>query len=124
MNIAGTFLSYVTLGLYFPWFFARLHRYHVQHTLFEGRRFQSSLRGYQVLGFGVVSAFLILSSLGLALPWAMTTWMKLRAHTTAYAYSVDLDGIRDVVAAQGSALAEGVGEAGEALSELGEFFGG
>ena len=63
-------------------------------------------------------------SLGFAFPWAMALWTRTLTNTITYAGTIDLNSLRGVQDLEASALAEGVGEAGEALGELGDFLGG
>jgi uncharacterized membrane protein YjgN (DUF898 family) len=37
LNLLGAFLSLITLGIYAPWYIARIYRYLAQETSFEGR---------------------------------------------------------------------------------------
>jgi uncharacterized membrane protein YjgN (DUF898 family) len=123
MVLGGTILCYLTLGLFVPWQIARLHRFHVDNTRFRRVRFRSSLRGSHVLSVGAPALLATVCTLGLALPWAIREWHRLLTDTTTYAGSIDADALRSIHDARASALTEGLGEAGEALGQLGDVFG-
>ncbi len=124
IHLGGTFLSYFTLGMYLPWMIARLHRFHVENTTFRGRPFYSTLTGGMVLSVAAPSLLAIVLTLGLAIPWAARRWYWLTTDSTLYNGVIDTDELRSIHDARASSLVEGVGEAGDALAELGEMFGG
>jgi uncharacterized membrane protein YjgN (DUF898 family) len=122
ITFLGTFLSYITLGLYLPWYVAARERFFISGTRFRGKRFVSRLTGKDVLAIGGPAMLLSVLTLGLALPWAVARWRALIVHTTRYAGEVDLDEMESFTSAASSTL-EGIGEAGDALGELGDLFG-
>ncbi len=123
ISVGGMLLCYLTLGLYVPWYIAGMHRFHVTNTSFDGRRFQSRLRGGHVVALGAPALLAIVLTLGLAIPWALNRWWRLTTDTTSYAGAIDVDKLRAVHDAGAAATIEGVGEAGEALAELGDLLG-
>jgi uncharacterized membrane protein YjgN (DUF898 family) len=122
-SLAGILLSYLTLGIYLPWYIARLHRFHVHNTTLQGRSFHSQLRGGHVLSVGAPALLAIVLTAGLAIPWALTRWWRLVTDTTSYPAAIDVERLRAIHDAGAGAAAEGIGEAGEVLSELGDLFG-
>lgn len=124
IHILGFLATSFTFGIYLPWYWAKLHRYHIDQTTFQGLRFRSSITGGQVLGNAIVIALMVIFSLGLAFPWAIVRWKNMLVNTVEAYGSLDLDQLRGEYDAQAGAFAEGIGEAGEALEALGQFFGG
>jgi uncharacterized membrane protein YjgN (DUF898 family) len=124
ITLGGTLLCYVTAGIYAPWLIARLHRYHLEHTYVRGHRFRSRLTGGHVLSVGAPALLVSIVTLGLALPWALDRWYRLLTDTTSFPQPIDVDRLRALPDTQASPVLEGVGEAGEALSGLGDLFGG
>jgi uncharacterized membrane protein YjgN (DUF898 family) len=122
INILGYFLSYVTLGIYAPWYIANRLRFFVGKTGFRNRRLVSRITGRQVLAVGGPAMLLTIFTLGLALPWAIVRWRTLLAHTTYYAGELDTAELESFASSASSTL-EGIGEAGDALGELGDMFG-
>ena len=84
---------------------------------------QAKLRGL-LMRVASPAILAIVFTLGLAIPWAAHRWFTLVANTTVYPRVIDSDELVSIHDAGASALLEGVGEAGEALSDLGDFFGG
>lgn len=119
----GTLLCYLTLGFYVPWHIARLHRFHTENTTFHGHRLRSRLTGRQVMAMGAPAVLLSVLTLGLAIPWLLDRWYRLITDTTSYEGTIDVDELRSIQDAQASALIEGLGESGDALSEVGDLFG-
>ena len=72
---------------------------------------------------GAPAMLAVVLTLGLALPWALNRWYQLTTNTTSHPDAVDLDELASIHDARSSALLEGVGEAGDALAEIGEMFG-
>ncbi|MEM7200044.1 MAG: tetratricopeptide repeat protein [Planctomycetota bacterium] len=123
ISISGILASYITLGLLLPWYFARRHRFMCDMTYFKGRPFRSTLTAGLVFRVGVPAVLLSVVTLGLAIPWAMTRWRRMITHTTVYRGTIDVEQLRSSHDAASSAFAEGIGEAGDVLGEIGEFFG-
>ena len=124
ISLSGGILSYLTLGIYLPWHIARLLRFHMENTTFRRHAFQSRLTGGQVLSVGAPAILAIILTLGLAIPWALNRWYRLVTNTTSYPGPIDLDELRSIHDESAGAMLEGVGEAGDAIAEIGELFGG
>jgi len=81
-NLKGLFLSLLTLGLYLPWYYTDIARYTISHMYLEqdGKLFPMSLSltGGQVFFFWLSRALLLLVTLGIAFPWVMADWFRLR----------------------------------------------
>ena len=63
-------------------------------------------------------------TLGLAIPFAVNRWYRLTAETTSFASAIDIDELESIQDAAASPVIEGLGEAGDALAEIGDLFGG
>lgn len=123
ITLLGTIGCWITLGLYIPWHVARLQRFHIDGTRFRGVSFHSRLTGGQVLHYCALPMFTAVLTLGLALPWAINRWYRLLADTTSYAEAFDPESVQSIHDNRAGALLEGVENAGEALSGLGDMFG-
>jgi uncharacterized membrane protein YjgN (DUF898 family) len=123
ITLVGGFLCYVTLGAYVPWQIAAIHRFHVANTTLRGVRFRSRLTGDMVFAMCVPAVLASVATLGLALPWAITRWYRISTDTTSYPEPIDPGELRSIHDAAASPVVEGIGEAGDALAELGEAFG-
>ncbi len=120
----GTLLCYITLGLYVPWQIARLHKYHVDSTRFRGRRFHSRMTGGFVLWTLAPALLVVILTAGLAIPWAIQRWYRLVTNTTSYTGEFDPEELQSIHDSASSSVVEGLGEAGDALAEIGDLFGG
>ena len=119
----GGILMPFTLYLYAPWLFAAKHRFMVNHTTYRGGRFISSLTGGQVFGFAIKAVFLMIFTLGLGFPLVVRMYQTLIMDTTIAHIPINLEELQAEFDDQASALAEGIGEAGEALEAIGDMFG-
>jgi len=124
LYLLGGILSYITLGIYIPWYIAKLHRFHINHTQFQGQSFESKLTGSQMFGFILMAFAAVILTVGLAFPWVIIRYRQMIVNTTYYIGSIDLDAIEASNENGSNATIEGIGEAGEALGSIGEFFGG
>ena len=124
VSFLGTLLCYLTLGIYVPWQIANVQRFHIENTTFRGHAFRSRLTGRLVLARVVPAMLAIVLTLGLAIPWALQRWYELVTNTTSYPEAIDPAELRSIHDAAASALVEGLGEAGDALAEIGDYFGG
>ncbi len=122
--IGGTMLCYVTLGLFIPWYIAWLAAYQIDNLWFQGQRFKSRLDGLKVLQVMVVGLLVTVCTLGIGLPWAVKLYLEASINSIEYTGKLDLDKLKGGFDSKASPLLEGLGEAGEALESLGEFFGG
>ena len=85
--------------------------------------FQSTLTSSQVLKVGALSFFMVVFTLGLAIPWAVILYPKTILETTSYTGNLDLDSIKVHFDNTATSFSEGLGEAEEAIGQLGELFG-
>jgi uncharacterized membrane protein YjgN (DUF898 family) len=70
-------LMIVTLGLYLPWSVVAQKAAGINNTAVDdGRRFRFQGSAGQVIGLSIISAFAIVFSLGLALPWVFVRWKR------------------------------------------------
>ena len=73
--------------------------------------------------FGLKAICITVFTLGFGLPWAITMYQRLIADTTFANIPINRDEMHAEYDKEASALAEGIGEAGEALEAIGELFG-
>ena len=88
MNLLGGFLCGITLGIYTPWFMARVCRYWAEHTEAvseSGRsyRLSFSFTGGALFGALFVGGLLSGVTLGIYLPWFMCKLARLFAESVA-----------------------------------------
>lgn len=120
----GQILTMLTLGIYAPWQMVAIHNYHIDNTRFQGMRFCSNLTGGQALGTLLVCLLQTVFTLGLGMPWAVARWKKCLMESVTTHGALDTSQLRGEYDRKAGAFAEGLGEAGEALEALGDFFGG
>ncbi len=81
--IAGSILTSVTLGLYYPFFDTRRHDFMTSHAWFGNRRFRFDGQGRELFGPFLLAMVLVLFTFGLSLFWY---WARKRRffwdHTT------------------------------------------
>jgi uncharacterized membrane protein YjgN (DUF898 family) len=102
-------LTIPTLGLCWVWYAAFKHRHFWGHTAMRGARFRSTVTGGGLLAMRVTNGLLVLFTLGIGTPWAIT-----RAHTF-WCDNLALHGTVDWAAIQqrsqrATATAEGLAE--------------
>lgn len=114
--IVGYLLTMVTFGIYAPFFLAKTMRYHANHTLLGQSRFQSELTGVDVLLFILAVVF----SFGIFIPFALN-W-GVRQYLSKLSLDAIAQDIQDIENLDddnpGSALADGIVEAGEVLDGI------
>jgi uncharacterized membrane protein YjgN (DUF898 family) len=73
----------LTFGLALPWVIARQTKYVQQHSqLSDGRKFDFSGNGLQVIGLTIISALGLMFTLGLASPWIISMWSNWKWNNT------------------------------------------
>lgn len=109
---AGTYfynlmLCIVTLGIYTPWMFRNLTAFRLEHTRFQGARIFLTLKGGDLLVFGLCAYFGTILTMGLAVPWIYNWGLGLFINNMHVDGEIDMSLVqaRD---ADGSALAEDV----------------
>jgi uncharacterized membrane protein YjgN (DUF898 family) len=122
-NVVGVICSYITLGIFLPWYLASLFRFHTGNTRMEGIWFGCSLTGWQVMKMFLTSLVLIVCTLGLGFPWAIRLYKKTYTESVSFQGNINLGAIQADFDRKASAFVEGIGEAGEALAEIGDVFG-
>lgn len=122
--VLGLMACYLSLGICVPWYLAFLFRYHTRNTRFEAVPFTSSLTGWQAFKTLFAAFFLVVCTLGIAFPWAVRMVMRMYVDSVSFTGTINLDAIQAAYDAEANALMEGIGEAGEALSAIGDMLGG
>ena len=122
LNLGGYLITLVTFGLYAPWWAASVHNYHLNNTRFAGAQLRSSLTGGDLFLFGFVSVLLVVFTLGFGLPWVVVNYRRLLADRLFLEGAIPVHELRAILDSGGSALADGVSEAGEALDAIGDVF--
>ncbi len=122
--IGGTMLCYMTFGLFIPWYIAWLTAFQIDNLWFQGKRFKSRLDGLKVLQVLLIGLVVTIGTLGIGLPWAIKNYLEMYVNTIEYTGKLDLDALKGGFDPKASAFVEGIGEAGDALEALAEFFGG
>jgi uncharacterized membrane protein YjgN (DUF898 family) len=103
------FLSVITLGIYYAWYAAFKHRYYWSKTSIAGARFESTVRGGDLLGFNIVNALLLIITLGIAYPWVQARTMTFHTERLVLHGTAEFDGVVQEMAtatATGAELAE------------------
>jgi len=124
LSLGGVAISYMTLGLFVPWYIAWLTRFNIDNLSFQNRRFRSTFSGWQILKIAVGGGLATVCTLGLAFPWAVSMFQRAYTDSISYLGEPDLSVLRGTSDPRASALAVGLGEAGEVFESLGEIFGG
>jgi len=120
--LVGILLSVLTCGIYSFWMQADLLRYKWDQTSVQGIRFRNTITGGDLFGYMLLMYLMIYCSLGIAFPWAIVMFLKMKASRLAMEQTPDMDAIEAAMRDRSaSSLGEGLGEAAEAL---GDFFGG
>jgi len=120
----GLLYTILTLGIYAFWWAADLHRYNWNNTTIQGKRMQSALSGGALFKIILITLFHTVITLGLGLAWSSIWNMKLLLETTSIDSGIDLSLIEADNDSKASALADGIGDAADALDAVGSVFGG
>jgi len=123
LNLVGIFLSYITMGIYLPWYVASLFRFHATNTRLEGIPIDCSITGWKIMKLFLLSLVLIVCTVGIGFPWAIRLYKKTYTESLFFNGRINLAALQADFDKGASALVEGIGEAGEALAELGDLFG-
>lgn len=111
-NLFGQFLTMITAGIYFFRFKSDIHQYWVNNIYFFQGRTKGKLEA-ETTGMGffkvlVPNMFIIVFSLGLAIPWAIIRQLKYFAETTKVRGKVDFDNIEQGEVDQSDATGDGL----------------
>ncbi len=123
INFVYWIFTLLTLGFMVPWWIAARQRYFIENTRFMGKTFVSRISGLAVLGVGGPGLLVSILTLGLGLPWAITRWRTLLAVTTTYMGDIDAQTMSSIADAAATSTLEGIGEAGDFVTEIGDIFG-
>ncbi len=82
--IAGTFLSGITLSLYYPFFQTKLYGFLTSHSYFGNRKFDFDGHGKDLFGRYVLALLLILPTLGLYWLWFLARKRRYFAEHTSF----------------------------------------
>jgi uncharacterized membrane protein YjgN (DUF898 family) len=118
MFLKGFFLIIVTLGIYYPWYFAEVRNYIWNHTSFQGKRFQSDLSGGNVFLHFLLAYILIFFTLGIGFAWAIVYIDKMLYESISLETEVDFSTITAKTDSTANATAEGL----DALADAFESF--
>lgn len=116
--LKGFFLTPLTAGIYLFWFGANLHNYFWNHAKFQEISFRSELKGGTLFLNAFVSIFLVLFTLGIGIPWAYIRSLRILTNALSLESAPNLSAIQSVKDPYASALADGLQEAGEAISSV------
>ncbi|XDD51348.1 YjgN family protein [Leptospira sp. WS92.C1] len=116
--LKGIFFTIITAGIYSFWFQANVHNYFYNHTRFQNIRFRSDLQGGKIFTNTLISMGIILFTLGIGIPWAYLRFLKLITDSLSLESSPNLSSIQSVRDPYSNALADGLQEAGEAISSV------
>ena len=111
LTIKGYSLTFVTLGIYYFWYRAKLEQYRAVHTYIgENGRLHSEVTGAQLLILYLVNSIGLTMSLGLAFPWILMYSLGELADRYSVRGLIDFDSIVQRAEEEG-AFAEGVADA-------------
>ncbi|PJZ55483.1 YjgN family protein [Leptospira barantonii] len=116
--LKGIFFTPFTAGIYLFWFEANLHNYFWNHTKFQEISFRSELKGGTVFLNAFISIVLVVFTLGIGIPWAYLRSMRIFTEALSLESSPNLGAIQSVKDPYANALADGLHEAGEAISSV------
>lgn len=80
-----SFLSMITLGLFFPWSYSAQQRWIAANTYLDGRRQAFVGTGVALLGHWLLILLLTILTLGLYLPWAYCRLKRWEVDNTVFA---------------------------------------
>jgi uncharacterized membrane protein YjgN (DUF898 family) len=106
-NFLGAILSYITMGIYFPWLMAWNIKYHSQHTVFQGNRFNIDVTGQDLLILYLKNILFFALSLGLATPWIATLNMTFYVERLSLEGDIEFDRITKSPYEKGGELSDG-----------------
>ena len=98
-------LTIPTLGLCWIWYVAFKHRYFWNNTMMRGARFTSTVTGTALFELQLINVFLVLFTLGIGTPWAITRTLEFWCDNLSLEGTVDWASIQ-----QRAQSAETVGE--------------
>ncbi len=113
-----------TAGLYLFWYQANMIKYQWNHTVSSsGVKLHSNITGGDIFVTALLTAFMILFTLGIAFPWAVLKWIKLFVNTISLEGDIDLAAIQSRGDEGASAVADGMSDIGDVLESVADFLG-
>ncbi len=98
LHLKGYLLTIFTFGIYGFWYAKDIMNFKVNHTYAHqeqnSSQFSSSLQGFALLKFELVNIFLLVFSLGIALPWVMVRSFHFYFNHVSLNGAVDLDKVK------------------------------
>jgi uncharacterized membrane protein YjgN (DUF898 family) len=110
IGVKGVLLSLVTFGIYLFWYQAKLLRFRIENTQFDGARGQTDLTGTDLLMLTCIQVFGVTFSLGLAFPWIVAYTLGYVLERTRFVGPIDFAHIYQA-ASSGNATADGLADA-------------
>ena len=96
----------------------------IDNVWVQDKSFSTTINGKQLFGLMFVSILAVMFSFGLALPWVVTRGARTILGTISFSGDIDFKSITPIYDTEANALAEGLGEAGDAIGNIGEMLGG
>jgi len=85
VNIAGFFLTLLTLGICFPWALCIVESWYTKHTIIEGKRLRFIGTGMGLFGTWIKIFLLSIITLGIYALWAGIAIKKWKVKNTRFA---------------------------------------
>lgn len=97
INLLGMFLTYITLGIYFPFFYKNRVNFTIDNTYVdngeEKKRMHSTLTGNESFKTLALNLLLIIVTFGLAFPWVLMRNMKMVLENVEIPENLDFDNL-------------------------------
>jgi uncharacterized membrane protein YjgN (DUF898 family) len=103
-------LIVVTGGLYYFWYLAKLTRYQMENTWFDGAHGELELTGGEMLRLVLLQVFGVTLSLGLAFPWVTSYVLRFYLSRVRFVGAIQFENIHQADS-QGEAAADGLADA-------------
>lgn len=118
----GVLLSIVTCGIYQYWLQADIERYFWNHTMIQGKYFESTLTGDKLFVNMILAMVQIYFTLGIGTAWAINRMYRVFIENVSVPSEVDFSSIKSSMDTKASALADGIESAGDVLDSIADFF--
>lgn len=97
LHISGIFLSIITIYIYVPWYLISIKNFELKNVtvIQHGQSFpvQSTMRGGSFFGLNVVNFLILISTLGLGMPFVLIRNMKYYLTNIHFNNLIDVDAI-------------------------------
>jgi uncharacterized membrane protein YjgN (DUF898 family) len=110
MTLKALPLIFVSLGLYYFWYLAKLTRYQTENTWFDGARGELEITGGEILQLVLLQILALTFSLGLAFPWVTTYSLRFYLARMRFVGAIQFAHIYQADS-QGDASADGLADA-------------